>query len=69
MLQMIKEEPVAFQAVLQALIVMAISFGLDLDVKQVGAILAVTAAILAFFTRQAVTPTVKMQPAIAVPQS
>jgi hypothetical protein len=66
MLQRIKEEPVAFQALLQALIAMAVTFGLQLEAAEVAAILAVTAAVLGFFTRQAVTPIVKMMPAAAV---
>jgi hypothetical protein len=56
MLNLIKQEPVAFQAVIQALIALGTSFGLNLSAGQVGAIVTCTAAILAFFTRQAVTP-------------
>ncbi len=51
----IKQEPVAFQAVIQMGLAMFVSFGLGLSGEQTGAIMAFTAAILAFFTRQHVT--------------
>ena len=54
----IQLEPVLFQGVVQATIALGVSFGLGLSVSQVGAIAAVSAAILSFITRQNVTPTV-----------
>jgi hypothetical protein len=54
----ILEEPVIFQGVVQATIALGVSFGLGLSVSQVGAITAVSAAILSFITRQNVTPAV-----------
>jgi len=57
MWRLIKEEPVAIQAIIQALIALAISFGVGLTANQVGSITAVTAAVLGFLARQVVTPT------------
>lgn len=57
MWQKIKGEPVLFQGMIQALLALLIAFGLKLDVKETGAILAFTAAVLSFATRQVVTPT------------
>jgi len=53
----VKEEPVAFQSIIQTVLALAISFGLKLSGNTVGSILAVTAAILGFATRSVVTPT------------
>jgi hypothetical protein len=53
---LIKAEPVSFQGIVQATIALGTSFGLGLNGTQVGAILAVTAAILSFLTRQQVSP-------------
>jgi hypothetical protein len=56
MWELIKAEPVTFQGLVQSLIALATSFGFGLNGTQVGAILAVTAAILSFLTRQQVSP-------------
>ncbi|HKE25116.1 MAG TPA: hypothetical protein VKB88_22300 [Bryobacteraceae bacterium] len=58
MLQRIKQEPVMFQAVIQAALALGLSFGLKLSSSQVGAILAFTAASLSFWARSQVTPMV-----------
>jgi hypothetical protein len=58
MLQRIKQEPVMFQGVIQAALALGLSFGLKLTSAQLGAILALSAAILSFWTRSQVTPTV-----------
>jgi hypothetical protein len=58
MLQRIKEEPVMFQGIIQAALALGLSFGLNLSSAQVGAILALSAAILSFWARSQVTPTV-----------
>ena len=50
-------EPAAILAALQAIIAVAVSFGLDLSAEQVGGILAATAAVLGLVTRSRVTPT------------
>lgn len=50
-------EPAAILAALQAIIAMAVSFGLDLSAEQVGGILAATAAVLGLITRSKVSPT------------
>lgn len=48
--------PVRAQALVVATIALATAFGLGWTAEQVGSVLALTAAILAFFTEQAVTP-------------
>lgn len=50
-------EPAAILGALQAVIALAISFGLELSAEQVGAVVAATAAVLALITRSQVTPT------------
>ncbi len=52
----IKEEPVAFQGLIQVALALGLSFGLNLSNIQVGAILAFSAAVLAFLTRKVVSP-------------
>jgi hypothetical protein len=54
----IKQEPVLFQGLIQAVLALGVSFGLHLSGDQVGAILAVTAALLSVATRAQVTPMV-----------
>lgn len=51
-----KREPAMILGLVQAIIALAISFGFGLSAVQTGAILAVTAAILALVTRSQVTP-------------
>lgn len=53
---LIKKWPVRFQALIVAGIALGSAFGLSWDGAQVGAVSAFTAALLAFFTEQAVTP-------------
>ena len=55
----IKREPVLISGLVSAVIALAVSFGAGLDETQVGAIMAVVAAVTALFTRQQVTPTTK----------
>ncbi len=59
-IEKIKDEPVAFQAILQNILALAVSFGFHLTAQQIGGILMASAAILAFFTRKAVTPVSKL---------
>lgn len=56
LLDLIKSEPVLFQAAIQAGLAMGMSFGLNLSVEQMGTVMAFTAAVLAFATRSHVTP-------------
>lgn len=49
-------EPALILGAVQAVLVLGVSFGLDLTTEQTAAILAATAAILAVVTRQRVTP-------------
>ncbi|MFF1820403.1 hypothetical protein ACFVWG_24065 [Kribbella sp. NPDC058245] len=51
-----KREPALIMGVVQAAIALAISFGFGLSTEQTGAILAITAAVLALITRSQVTP-------------
>lgn len=52
-----KREPALVLGAVQALLALALSFGLELSSQQIGAILAATAAILALVTRrQTLTP-------------
>jgi len=50
-------EPALFYGLVQAILVLGVTFGLRLTPEQTGAILAVTAIIIAILTRQKVTPT------------
>jgi hypothetical protein len=52
-------EPALILAFVSAVIALVISFGLDLSTDQVGAIMAVVAALLGLITRSQVTPTAK----------
>lgn len=54
---LIRKHPVRAQALVQAGIGTATAFGLGWTAQQVGAVMVLSAAVLAFFTEQAVTPT------------
>jgi len=56
MIEKIRREPVMVSALVQAALALGISFGLNLSNEQVGSILAVTAALLAFVARSRVSP-------------
>ena len=56
MLDRIKDEPALVAGAVQAIIALAVAFGLDLSGDQIAAILGVTAAILAFVVRRKVVP-------------
>lgn len=49
-------EPAMVLAFVQAVIVLAVTFGLQLTTEQTGAILALTAVVLGLITRSQVTP-------------
>ena len=49
-------EPAMVLALVQCVIVLAVSFGLQLTPEQTGAILALTAVVLGLVTRSQVTP-------------
>lgn len=49
-------EPVMFLAVIQTALALVVSFGLNLDGVQTGAIMAFSAAVLGLIARQKVTP-------------
>lgn len=53
----LKDEPALGAAVLQAILAVAVSFGLDLSAEQVGAIVALAAAVSALLLRRRVSPT------------
>lgn len=56
MLDRIKSEPAVIAGLVQATLGLLLAFGVDLSQEQVGAIMAVTAAGLAFVVRANVTP-------------
>jgi hypothetical protein len=49
-------EPAMVIAIVQAVLALVVAFGLQLSAEQVGAVLALTAAVLGFLTRSQVTP-------------
>ena len=57
-LDRIRREPALVSGLVSAVIALAVSFGLDWTAEQVGAVMAVVAAVLAVVTRQQVTPVV-----------
>ena len=52
----IRNEPALVIGLVQATLALVIAFGLELSEEQVGAVLAVTAAVLALVVRSQVTP-------------
>jgi len=62
-----KREPALFYGVVNAVIALAVSFGLELKPDQIGALLAVTSALLALLTRSQMTPNVKLDAPAAGP--
>lgn len=52
----IKKEPALVSGLVAAVIALGVSFGLDLSEEQIGAIMAVTAAVLALVVRSQVSP-------------
>lgn len=50
------KEPAVILALVQTILALVVSFGLNLSTEQVGGILAVSAAILGIVTRSKVTP-------------
>lgn len=56
MLDRIRREPAIVAGVVQAVLGLLLAFGVDMTTEQTGAILAVTAAVLALFVRSQVTP-------------
>ena len=52
----LNREPAAIVAVVEALIALAIGFGLDVSPEQMALILTATTAVLALVVRQKVTP-------------
>lgn len=56
MTDFLNREPAMTLAVIQAVIVLLVSFGLDLSTEQTAAILAASAAVLGWVTRSKVTP-------------
>lgn len=53
----IRKQPVAFAAVIEAALALIVAFGLDLTGEQVGAIVALSTAVLALPVWYSVTPT------------
>ena len=53
----LRNEPVLIQGLVQAVLGLFLAFGVEISNEQVGAIMALTAVILAILTRMFVTPT------------
>lgn len=58
-LDVVRREPVMALALVQAVIVCGVAFGLELTDGQTAAVLGVTAAVLALVARSRVTPTTR----------
>ena len=56
-IERLRTEPALVAGVVQALLALLLAFGVPLSDEQVGAIIAVSAAILAIVVRQQVSPT------------
>lgn len=56
LVERVNGEPVMVLAVIQTAIALAVSFGLNLSTDQVGALLAVSAAVLGLIARSKVSP-------------
>lgn len=56
MSDLLNREPAMTIAVVQAVLVLLVSFGLSLSAEQTAAILAASAAVLGWITRSKVTP-------------
>jgi len=63
------KEPVAFVAVAEAALAVAISFGLDLTGQQVGALMALVAVVGGLLARHFVSPTVSVSENLFTPLS
>lgn len=59
-MNILKNEPALVSGLIQAILGLLLAFGVSLDDKQVGSIMAVTAVILAIAVRMVVTPTNKL---------
>jgi len=57
-----RREPALFYGLVNSVIALVVSFGLQLSADQIGAIMAVTSAVLALATRRQFTPPVKPSP-------
>lgn len=57
LLEKIRNEPVLVTGFIQAVLGLLLAFGVDLSTEQVGSVLALSAAMLAFIARGKVTPT------------
>lgn len=55
-MNVIRREPALAAGLVQAVLALLVTFGVDLSQEQVGAILAVTAAVLALVVRAQVSP-------------
>lgn len=62
MLDKLRREPVLVTAVVQALVILAVAFGLDLSDGQQAAILGLSAALMGLVARSQVTPVGASEP-------
>src|SRR5687768_3198016 len=56
----LNREPILWLTLIQALIALAVGFGLKVTTEQMGLIMTATAALLGFIAREAVTPNAKI---------
>ena len=56
MVDLVRREPALTAGLVQAILGLLLAFGVELDQTQVGAVMAVTAAVLALAVRSKVTP-------------
>jgi len=68
-MQMLAKEPALIVGFLEAVLALAVAFGLDLDAGQVGAIMSVVTASLALLLRQAVVAPATIAQSADVPQT
>ena len=59
---MFNKEPAVIIGLVQTVLALVVSFGLDLSTDQVGSIMALSAAVLAFVTRSQVVPFNQVEP-------
>jgi hypothetical protein len=67
MLTLLKKEPALILGFVQAVVAVGVSFGLQLSVDQVGALMALSAAALGLVVRHNVSPAVAVAPVAVAP--
>ena len=60
-IDLVRSEPVAFMAIIEAVVFAVTEFGVDLTGGQQAAVLGLVAAVLSFITRKSVTPAINLE--------